>query len=205
MRFHYAGKYDLNPDSLPHDEHEPNAVRFKEPDSMKKLAVIMNLLSVVVFIPFAVLLFLRCGSNVVFRFSGMGILLGAVLSMLSLIPHEILHAICFKGDVYMYTNLKQGMLFVAGTERMSKARFIFMSLLPNIIFGFIPFIAAMIFPTLTILGVFGVVSIASGAGDYYNVYHALTQVPNSARVYMHKMNSYWYIPEKTGESCKNKH
>ena len=196
MRFHYAGKYDLNPDSLPHDEHEPNAVRFKEPDSMKKLAIIMNLLAVAVFLPFAVLLFLRCGSEVVLRFRGLGVLLGAALSMLSLIPHEFLHAICFKDDVYMYTNLRQGMLFVVGTERMSKARFIIMSLLPNIIFGFIPFITAMIFPSLTILGVFGVVSIANGAGDYYNVVNTLIQVPNGARVYLHKMNSYWYIPEK---------
>lgn len=196
MKLHFAGKYNMDPDSLPHNEHEPNAVKFKEPDSMKKLAIIMNVLAAVLLIPFAALLILRCGSDVVLRFRGLGVLLGAALAMVCLVPHEFLHAICFKDDVYMYTNLKQGMLFVAGTERMSKPRFIIMSLLPNIIFGFIPFITAMIFPSLTILGVFGVLSIASGAGDYYNVFHTLTQVPNGAKIYMHKLNSYWFMPEK---------
>lgn len=26
MKLHYKGKYDLNPDSFPHNEHKPNAV-----------------------------------------------------------------------------------------------------------------------------------------------------------------------------------
>ena len=30
MKLHYKGKYDLNPESLPHGEHKPGAVRFKE-------------------------------------------------------------------------------------------------------------------------------------------------------------------------------
>ena len=196
MKFHYAGKYDMNPDSLPHDEHEPSAVRFKEPDSMKKLTIVLNALSVIILALFAVLLFVRCGSELLFKFMGMGMLIGALLSIVCFVPHEFLHAICFKDDVYMYTNLKQIMLFVSGTERMSKSRFIFMSLLPNIVFGFIPFIIAMIFPSLTILGTFGVFSIASGVGDYCNVFNALTQVPNGAKIYMHKLNSYWFMPEK---------
>lgn len=57
-------------------------------------------------------------------------------------PHELLHALCFKKDVYLYTNLKQGMLFVIGTETMSKGRFIFMSMLPNIISASSPMLSA---------------------------------------------------------------
>ena len=193
MKLHFAGKYDMNPDSLPHDEHEPNAVAYKEPGDMKKLSVIMNGLAIILLIPLFVLLVLRCGKNTFTDMNGFA----AVASMICLIPHEFLHAICFKNDVYIYTNLKQGMLFVVGTERMSKSRFIFMSLLPNIIFGFIPFALTMLFPSLTALGVFGAISIASGAGDYYNVFNTLTQVPRGAKVYLHKMNSFWYMPQKS--------
>ena len=113
-----------------------------------------------------------------------------------LFPHEILHAVCFKEDVYLYTNFKQGMLFVVGTETMSKSRFIIMSLLPNLIFGFIPYIIAMIIPSASILGAFGAVSICMGAGDYYNAIHALVQMPKGSRTYLHKFNSFWYIPER---------
>ena len=95
----------------------------------------------------------------------------------------------------MYTNLKQGMLFVVGTETMSKGRYVFMSLFPNIIFGLIPFILAMIFPSLALLGFFGAFCLSMGAGDYYNVFNALTQMPKGSRTYLHKFNSFWYMPE----------
>lgn len=115
--------------------------------------------------------------------------------MLTLFPHELLHAVCFKEDVYLYTNWKQGMLFVVGPESMSKSRFIFMSLLPNIVFGFVPYIIGMIFPQLTFLLAFGTVSIGMGAGDYYNVFNAATQMPKGAKTYLYKFNSFWYMPE----------
>nr|WP_295677970.1 DUF3267 domain-containing protein [uncultured Lachnoclostridium sp.] len=110
-------------------------------------------------------------------------------------PHELLHALCFKEDVYLYTNLKHGMLFVVGPETMSKGRFIFMSLLPNLVFGFIPYIIALIIPSQSTLGVFGALSIAMGAGDYINIFNTITQVPKGARTYLYQFNSFWYMPE----------
>ena len=122
-------------------------------------------------------------------------LLGLALCLLGLFPHEILHAICFKEDVYLFTNFSHGMLFVAGPEDMSKSRFIFMSLLPNIVLGFIPYLIFVINPDWTLLGIFASFNISSGAGDYLNVYNAITQMPKGARTYLHHFNSYWYIPE----------
>ncbi|MBQ4282485.1 MAG: hypothetical protein IJB96_00980 [Lachnospira sp.] len=43
---------------------------------------------------------------------------------------------------------------------------------------------------------FGGLSISMGVGDFYNVFNALTQMPKGARTYLHKFNSYWYIPDK---------
>ena len=189
MRLHYRGKYDLDPASLPCGEHRSGAVKFREASDSGALARIANTAAAALLAVFGALLFLRCGASV---FPALGP--GAGLSLLCLFPHEILHALCFREDVYLYTNWKQGMLFVVWPEDMSKARFVFMSLLPSLIFGALPYTAALVFPDLTVLGTFGLVSITMGAGDYYNVYNALTQMPKGARTYLHGFNSWWYIP-----------
>ncbi len=192
MKLHYKGKYDLNPDNLPHGEHKDGAVKFKEAEDSKKLAIIANSISVIILILLLVPAYFRAKEYILT--DSFQLFLGCLCSLLILFPHELLHAICFKKDVYLYTNLSQGMLFVIGPEDMSKWRFIFMSLLPNIVFGFIPYIIGIIFPQYLFLLLFGSLSISSGAGDYYNVFNALTQMPKGARTYMYKFNSYWYMP-----------
>ena len=192
MKLIYKGKFDGNPKSLPHNAHKPNAVKFKEIDDPKKLSLLANIIASILAIILFIILFLRVEINI-FEDS-VKIMIGCLLSMLALFPHEILHAICFKEEVYLYTYFSKGMLFVTGKETMSKSRFIFMSLLPNIIFGFIPYIISMINPSLITLGIFGAMSITCGAGDYYNVFNAITQMPKGSRTYMYEFNSYWYMP-----------
>lgn len=184
MKFHYSGKFNGDENSLPQREHPTGYVQFKEAENIKKFAVIMNILALV--ITFVLLFIVDYISDE--RIS----MIGVYLSLASLVPHEFLHALCFKEDVYMYQNLKQGMMFVVGIEDMSKIRFIMMGLCPNIVFGFIPFILFLIFPNLTVLGTLGALAIGMGAGDYYNVFNALTQVPKDAKIYMSGFHSYWY-------------
>lgn len=192
MKLHYKGKFDLNPDSLPHEGHKPNAVPFKEATDTKQLSIIANIACVIIMIVLAVPAFFRIRGH----FDPIQLIIGCISPMLILFPHEVIHALCFKEDVYLYTNWSQGMLFVVGPETMSKSRFIVMSLMPNIILGFIPYIIGMIFPQFMAFTVMGVISIGMGAGDYYNVFNAATQMPKGSRTYLYKFNSYWYIPEK---------
>lgn len=192
MKLIYKGKFNGDVNSLPVKEHEKGAVKFREFDDMKKMAVFVNILALVITVICFVVLYLRGGLQA-FNF------LGCLVSLLTLFPHELIHAVCFKETVYMYTNLKQGMMFVVGTENMSKTRFVLMSLCPNIIFGFVPFVLFLIFPSWTFLGTLGALAIGMGAGDYYNVFNCLTQVPKGGKVYMYGMNSYWFIPENKGE------
>lgn len=187
MKLHYKGKFNGDVESLPHGEHKPNAVKFKEPEDPKKLAWIANGIAFALYLIFIPLLILRGGIGA-YNFWGV------LLALLTLFPHEFFHAICFKEDVYMYTNLKQGMMFVVGPEDMSKGRFIWMSMLPNFVFGFLPFLIFMINPKLTLLGSIGTFAIPMGAGDYMNVFNALRQMPKGARTYLYKFNSYWYMP-----------
>ena len=132
MKFHYAGKYSGNPDDIPCLDHEPGAVQFKEAKDPKQLSGIMTIISVAIIIFFFILSCIRA-RDAVFSYAGI------FLYLLTIVPHEFLHAICFKDDVYMFHDLKHGMLFMAGPERMSKGHFIFKCLLPSIVLGFIPF------------------------------------------------------------------
>lgn len=196
MKLHYMGKYSGNENDIPHGEHRPGAVMFKEPD-MKKLAILMNIAAFAISIILLAIVFaVSAKTDTSSSSDSWQLCIGALLTVLVLFPHEIIHALCFKGDVYLYTNLKQGMLFVASPEDMTKTRFIMMSLAPNIVFGFIPFILFFIFPNAPILGVFGAISIGCGAADYLNVINALTQMPKGSLTYLYGMHSYWYIPEK---------
>ena len=188
MRFHYQGKFSGEPNDLPTGMHEPNAVAFKEIQDPKKLSLVANGISILIA---AVTL------GIYFFYGGLKPFhpLGAILSVVTLVPHEFLHALCFKEDVYMYNYLSKGMLFVMGPERMSKARFVFMSMFPNLVFGFIPFLLFLIKPSWTLLGTLGGISIPMGAGDYYNVFNALTQMPKGAKTYLYGFHSYWYMPK----------
>lgn len=190
MNLHYKGKYDRNPESIPAKPHKPNCVKFKESEDSKKLSRMVNIIATPVMLIFYLPILISdvqatCSQSI----------LALVLFLLGLFPHEILHALCFKEDVYLFTNFRHGMLFVAGPEDMSKSRFIFMSLLPNIVLGFIPYLIYVINPEWTLLGIFASFSISSGAGDYLNVYNAITQMPKGSRTYLHHFNSYWYLPE----------
>ena len=192
MKLHYKGKYDLNPESLPHGEHMPGAVPFKEAKDSRQLSIIANAASVVIMVLLAVPAYFRCREYLLT--SPFQMMFGAIASMLILFPHEILHALCFKEDVYLYTNWKQGLLFVVGPETMSKGRFIFMSLFPNLVLGIIPYLLGMLLPNLVFAVVLGILATGMGAGDYYNVFNAATQMPRGSRTYLYQFNSYWYMP-----------
>lgn len=191
MKLHYMGTYNKKPEELPANPHKPNCVKFKEPENSTKLGIIANFTAVVILIILAIPVFILSGINALEAFG-----ISSILFVLCLFPHEMIHAIGFKKDVYLYTNLKEGMLFVVGPEDMSKFRFIFMSLLPVLLLGFVPYIIYFFHPELTLLGALGAMNISSGGGDYINVFNALTQMPKGARTYLHHFNSYWYIPEK---------
>ena len=195
MILHNGGKYNGDESQLPQREHPEGYVPFKEAQTMGELAKKMNILCIIILIFTMGLMAIRlhaAGIGMKETFSQFGI--GCALMIAALVPHEFLHALCFREDVYVYNNLKQGMLFVIGTEDMSKSRFIFLSLLPNVIFGAVPYVIFMIFPEFIWMGSLGALALSSGAGDYYNVYNAIKQVPDNALIYLSGMHSFWYIP-----------
>lgn len=194
MKLIYKSEYDGNPDHLPTNGIKEGSVKFKEIDDITKAGLLFNVIAAIIMIILIIILMIRYSFLTII--DSPAFMIGVIGSLVVLFPHELLHALCFKEEVYLYTAWKKGMLFVLGLEPMTKKRFIFMSLLPNLVFGFIPYFLALTIPQLSFLGVFGALCIGMGAGDYYNVFNALTQMPKGSYAYMHKMNTYWYVDEK---------
>lgn len=121
--FKYMGEF--KDESILPKRVQEGAIMFKEPD-MNKFAIIANLLSLVLLIGLVVFAFFYAGR----QYNTWG----AVASILLLVPHEFLHAIWMKGDVFMYTSLKNMVLFVISTEDLTKGQFVWMSLFPTICF-----------------------------------------------------------------------
>lgn len=185
MRFHYMGRFNGDPTSLPSREHEEGCVQFKEPVQKIRM-VIMNVIAVLIMLP--LILWVLYSSPAMPTPVACLTFLALIVSI---IPHEILHGICFKGDAYIYTYLRKGACFVTGPELFSKSRYVFTLFLPNIVLGFIPFMIWLIFPNLSFLGWFGAAGIGMGAGDYMNIFNCLTQAPKGAKIYIKNMNSFW--------------
>lgn len=196
MKLTYKGKYSGDEASLPTKEHPEGYQKFKEPDS-KKFMLLANgiaaLITVVTVVVAGCVTFGYICSDVE-NGSFIKIMLAFILPMITIVPHEFMHALCFKGEVYMYAYPQAGAMFVLGLEDMSKSRFVFMSLLPNLVLGFIPFILGMFFPEMYWIAFFGALNIGSGSGDYLNVFNALSQVPKGAKIYASGFHSYWYLP-----------
>ena len=187
MKILYKGKYNGDPASLPQREHPEGAVQFREPDDMKKLAILINIVACVIMI--VLIAVVEWLSDIDFYMYWFAFAVHLAL----MFPHEFLHAVWFRREAEVYTNLKQGMLFVSGTEDLSKSRFVFMSLFPNLLFGVVPFVVFLLFPQFPLLGLIGALNIGAGAGDYMNVFNCLTQVPKGAKVYNSGMHTYWYL------------
>ena len=189
---HYEGSFDGDYSKLKSQKLYPGAVKFNEPD-MKRFLLIAAIISGV--------LFVLCYVLYKIRSSGAGISsIGILIALILMVPHEILHASCYNEDVYMYSYLKKGALFVVSSELISKKRFIFMSLLPNIVLGLFPFLLFLIFPNLHIIGTIGIMNIAAGSGDYFNAYMAYTQMPDNALTFLYQEHSYWLLPNSEGDN-----
>lgn len=194
MKLIYKGKYTGKVEEFESAKKVKNAIKYKEVETLEDMVKILTIPANILQILLIIITLLIIGFDN-FDKKIIIFLCSFVLSVLLMIPHELLHAICYKEKVYMYTNLKQMMLFIIGEDHLSKWKFVFMSLLPNLLFGFIPYVLFLINNDLLFLGFLGMVSITYGMGDYYNIWNTIRQVPKNGLVFAKGHNSYWYVPE----------
>lgn len=206
MKLVYRGNYK-GEEQLPKGDLPENAVPFVEPETPAKLNLTASL--------FAIPALLLCGVLTLcsvliygrFRFSMNHIWcpIGAFASLLTVLPHELLHGVCFgrNARVELYVSLKNLMAFVVSTEPVSKRRFIGLSLLPNLVFGWLPMLVWAFCPlgdaAASFLFAFSIMSVLLGVGDYMNVWNALRQMPKGSMQQLSGFHSYWYLPQGEGE------
>ncbi|MDT9334962.1 DUF3267 domain-containing protein [Clostridium perfringens] len=202
MKLIWKGKFN-GVEDLPIGELPKNAVRFEEPEAAEELAKETRRFLIPVVIFLLIVIFLRIKINGFFGVSDVINIFGIILIPFSILPHEYLHAIFFPKDaeVEMWYSIKQRLALVTSTTAITKKRFIFLSLFPNIVFGFLPLIIWIFIPSYMsfisgILFTFGFISLIMGVGDFMNIYNTIKQVPKGAMTQISGFNSYWFFKEK---------
>lgn len=202
LKLIWKGKFN-GVEDLPIGELPKNAVRFEEPESAEELAKETRRFLIPVVIFLLIVIFLRIKINGFFGVSDVINIFGIILIPFSILPHEYLHAIFFPKDaeVEMWYSIKQRLALVTSTTAITKQRFIFLSLFPNIVFGFLPLIIWIFIPSYMsfisgILFTFGFISLIMGVGDFMNIYNTIKQVPKGAMTQISGFNSYWFFKEK---------
>lgn len=199
MKLVWKGKYtqeqQLRVGNLPE-----RAVKFKEPGSPATLNLVASLFCIPVFIIIGIAILARQALYAQIISFNMFNSVGVLIAFFMLIPHEFLHAICFPKDaeVQIWYSPKNLMAFVFSTYPLSKRRFIFISLLPNIILGFLPLLVWVLLPTDMVrfpegLFSFAAINLLFGIGDYLNVLNAAMQMPKNSVTQLYGFNSYWYF------------
>ena len=200
MKLIYRGRY-TGENQLPRADLPPSAVRFREPEDTAALdlaAMKWSLLALAAAAALGVVTIPLRGGLVLG--AGFWFMAGFAASFLTLLPHELLHGLCFGrgAEVHLFVSPKDLMAFVVCTRPVSKARFILMSLLPNLIFGWLPFLLWCLTPYSgagsDILLWFSSCCISFGGGDYLNVWNALRQMPRGSVQQISGFHSYWYMP-----------
>jgi hypothetical protein len=204
MKLKYKGIF-RSESQLPQGILPNNAVQFKEPDSMEELAKKLNkpafcilVCIVAFFIAVSVLRHGKSAADFTGLFLSLSSWIGILFVVLSLFLHEFLHAICFgKGkEVELFISWK--FWLVVCVQPITKRRFIFMSLFPNVLLGWLPLLLWVLLPYSVVysngLFIYGAIMSLSGAGDYLNAYNAIRQMPKGSMQQLSGMNSYWFMP-----------
>ena len=122
---------------------------------------------------------------------------GILIGLLLMPVHELLHAVCYCEDqtVYIGLSLEKFAAFAVCHEKISRRRFIVMSLMPMLL-GIIPLAVFLIAPSSPILTAIciptGVIGMLGPMPDYMDVHMVLKQVPKGASVQSQNDGFYWF-------------
>ncbi len=126
------------------------------------------------------------------------IAVGAVIGLLLMFLHELLHAIVYPKDAYVYIGIVPGAFAAVAlaSHPMRRGRFLLMTLLPAVL-GIIPLVLFWLLPKDTVVLnsiVFGiaVMGLVMPYTDYYTAYQVLRQTPKVCFVQNEKDDVYYF-------------
>ena len=201
----FMGQYK-NESQILHGLLPTNATQFEEPNKtitvfFKGTLILMPFIAIVLLLIFAK--FKLCNNYMNFQNAKtlpQSIGIAAVMSILLVLIHQILHAICFPKKVQkeIWFILKSLSAFVYCNHPISKRKYLWICICPNVFLCIIPFFLWLIlshnfnnFMSQLILFV-SLFNMFSGIGDYYNIYLTLKQVPKNSIIQNYGIHTYWY-------------
>lgn len=193
MKIKYMGKLDPKTNPLPTNKLKEGAIRFNEPENVKKRYLWTNIICVII----VGIMFVPEYLNVLFRDVDAINLLNFFLYFLLGIVLFALSKLCqfyFYKEVYFYK--MKGLDFIGVyTTEFTKKKNIVLNLIPDIIFGFIPYYISLITGNY-FLGIAAIFVVAVSAGDLVNAYHAFVEMPPGSKTFLYQVNNYWYLSKK---------
>lgn len=199
----YKGKFENEKQLIGNDMLPEKAIQFKEGKEINDMFNLGVALELPIIIPIMIITILRV-QNMDGHISlnlktviivAIAILINYILKFIHEYLHAILYPIKSKKTIWKYTS--KGAYFIYCNTKISKIRFIVISLFPMIVLGIIPFIiwifiANKINLTISLVYVFLTwIMIFFAMGDLTNVYNTIKQVPKNAKVFNYGLHSYW--------------
>lgn len=190
----FKGKF-RNEEQLKNGCLPSNAIMFKEPDTITRVFILGTLISLPIIILTLIGLIIKFDGN---NFKPPNSIYSLIIIILPFL-HEFIHALCFprNSEKEIWTKFDEGALFVHCNDSVSKKRFIWISIAPNLFLGFIPYILYIIgvfdfsIQASNIIGLISFFMIFAGVGDYLNIYNTIRQVPKGSKVINYGLHSFW--------------
>ncbi|MEQ8155176.1 MAG: DUF3267 domain-containing protein [Clostridiaceae bacterium] len=192
MKIKWKGKLsETNP--FPTVEMPSNAVQFLEPKY--KLESYIAVVPIIAFIAGCV--YVRSHFIGEVKLNLPGYIIGFLLTVPFLTIHELLHAVCFPTNAVVeifYTNSGLGAFT---STPIPKSRYIFTLLFPAIILGIIPLLTWVFVPyySITLNSIWFILSAGNLGGtivDFYNLVHAIKEMPKGSVLQVSGLNCYYY-------------
>lgn len=193
MKIKYMGKLDPKTNPLPTNKLKEGAIRFNEPENVKKRYLWTNIIALIL----VGIMFVPEYLNVLFRnidsIDLSNLFIYFILANILLVLSKLCQFYFYK-EIYMFKIPRVGFAGVYTTE-FTKKKYIAINLIPNIIFGFLPYYISLIIGNY-FLGIAAIFVIAVSAIDLVNAYHAFVEMPPGSKTFLYQFNNYWYLPKK---------
>lgn len=130
-------------------------------------------------------------------FNKIALFVGVGLSLVFLVVHELIHALCCPKGTTVFFYLTSAGISCVPTCSLKKIRYLLIALMPTVVLGIIPFVVWLCFPGLnviisSILFAFSIGSLSMSVGDIYNAILAAVKMNRNSVLVTSKTNIYYY-------------
>ena len=205
----YRGKFENEKQLIDNDKIPQKTIQFKEGKEINDIFNLGFALVLPIIIPIIIITIIRIQNiegHINFDLKtgciiAIAILMNYILKFIHEYIHSCLYPIKSKKTIWKYTS--NGAYLIYCNAKISKIRFIVISLAPMIILGITAFILwlfiadkidliiSLVYVFLTWIMTF------FAMGDLVNVYNTIKQVPKNAKVFNYGLHSYWYLENKS--------